>query len=222
MALKFPDGAVVGFATSLAKSIPFTAATKANPMVISHNEALSKGDAVAIVQSTWTVINNRAAVVAVTEGESGKASLLGIDTSDPQMFTGAGAGSLVVASGFIDFSQQGELSSSGGEPQTYTGKHLENPMGQEFEVPIGQTARRYALTLDYDPSLDWFEPAKAITRKRQPTIIRVKLPDGDTIYEYGYVHFNPGLNMQSGQPIKNAVTFFLTSSEGTLISVEEP
>ena len=48
-------------------------------------------------------------------------------------------------------------------------------------------------------------------------MIRISLPGGDIIYEYGYVHFNPGLNMQSGNPIKNAVNFYLLGAEGTLI-----
>lgn len=215
MALKFPDGSVVGFATALAEPIPFTTISNGSPAEITHEGTLAK-DAVVVVASSWAAINNRAAVAGLTA--TGKTPLIGIDTTDNDLFRpGGGKGSVAVASTFIDFSQQGELSSSGGEPQTYTGKWLEDPMGQEFQVPIGQSARQYALQLDYDASMPWFEAAKAISRKRKPTVIRIQLPDGDIVYEFGYVHFNPGLNMQSGNPIKNAVTFYLMSSEGTLI-----
>ncbi|KKO71887.1 hypothetical protein AAV32_09720 [Kerstersia gyiorum] len=215
MALKFPDGSVVGFASTLSAAIPFTAITNTNPAKITHSGAVVDGDILAI-QSSWSGLNNRASVAGGGEGNG--TELLGIDTTDTDLFRpGGGAGSILIASGFVDFSQQGELTSSGGEPQTYTGKWLEDPLGQEFQVPIGQTARQYALTLDYDATLPWFDAAKAITRKRKPTVIRIQLPDGDIVYEYGYVHFNPGLNMNSGNPIKNAVNFYLLGSEGTLI-----
>ncbi|MCX5592025.1 phage tail tube protein [Alcaligenes endophyticus] len=216
MALKFPDGSIVGFATALAEPIPFTAISNGSPAVITHDGTIAKGG-VLVVSSSWAAINNR--VGAAGETTVGKTPLIGIDTTDPDLLrVGRGAGTVSLASTFINFSQQGELSSSGGEPQTYTGKWLEDPMGQEFQVPIGQSARQYSLQLDYDASMPWFEAAKAITRKRKPTVIRIQLPDGDIVYEYGYVHFNPGLNMQSGNPIKNAVNFYLMSSEGTLVS----
>lgn len=215
MALKFPDGSVVGFASAIADAIAFSAITNGNPAEITHAGALATGD-VLVVQSTWAALNNRAAVAGATA--AGETELLGIDTTDTDLFrVGVGTGSVAVASNFVDFSQQGELTSSGGEPQTYTGKWLEDQLGQEFQVPIGQSARQYALQLDYDANLPWFNAAKVVSRKRKPTVIRIQLPDGDTVYEYGYVHFNPGLNMQSGNPIKNAVTFYLLGSEGTLI-----
>lgn len=214
MAMKFPDGSVVGFATVMSQSVAFSISANGNPTKITHSGELMDKDVIAITQSSWTGLNNRTSQV---ETDGSATQLLGINTSDTELFRGSATGQLVVASSFVDFSQQGELTSSGGEPQTYTGKYLEDPQGQEFAVPYGQTARQYGLTLDYDASLPWFEPAKAVTRKRKPTIIRIQLPGGDAIYEYGYVHFNPGLTMQSGQPIKNAVTFFLLGSEGTLV-----
>lgn len=215
MALKFPDGSVVGFATAVAPGVAYSAISNSSPAEITHTGALAEGVVLAVV-SGWSSINNRAAVAGVSSG--GETELLGLDTTDTDLFRpGRGAGSVMVASEFVDFSQQGELSSSGGEPATYTGKWLEDAQGQEFQVPIGQSARQYALQLDFDPSLAWYAAAKAVTRKRKPTVIRVQLPGGDTIYEYGYVHFNPGLSLNSGQPIKNAVTFYLLGAEGTLI-----
>uniref|UniRef100_UPI00334230AD phage tail tube protein n=1 Tax=Castellaniella defragrans TaxID=75697 RepID=UPI00334230AD len=215
MALKFPDGSVIGFSTVLSAPIAFSAITNATIPEITHTGAIVEGDILAF-QSGWPSLNNRVAVAGATS--TGETEILGIDTTDTELFpAGRGVGSVLIASDFVDFSQQGELTSSGGEPQTYTGKWLEDPLGQEFQVPIGQTARSYALPLDYDKDLPWFAAAKAVTRKRKPVVIRIVLPGGDTIYEYGYLHFNPGLNMQSGNPIKNAVNFYLLGTEGTLI-----
>lgn len=44
-------------------------------------------------------------------------------------------------------------------------------------APIGQLARQYALPLDDDPSLPWFEAAKAISRKRMPQAMAPVLPE---------------------------------------------
>lgn len=215
MALKFPDGSVIGFSTAVAVAIPFTAITNAVVPEITH-AGLIATDEILIVQSGWPSLNNRVAVAGETVAT--ETEIIGINTTDTALFpVGRGVGTVAVASSFVDFSQQGELTSAGGEPQLYTGKWLEDPLGQEFQVPVGQSARSYSLPLDYDKNLPWFDAAKSVSRKRKPVVIRIALPGGDTIYEYGYLHFNPGLNMQSGQPIKNAVNFYLLGSEGTLI-----
>ena len=215
MALKFPDGSVIGFSTAIASPIAVTAVTNAATPDITHASTIASGSAL-VVQSGWALLNNRVVVAGTTV--STETAIKGINTTDTDLFpAGKGIGTVAIASSFVDFSQQGELASAGGEPQTYTGKWLEDPLGQEFQVPIGQTARTYSLPLDYDASLAWFDKAKEVTRKRKPVVIRIAMPDGDIIYEYGYVHFSPGMNMQSGNPIKNAVNFYLLGSEGTLI-----
>ena len=215
MALTFPDGSVIGFSTAIAAPIPFTAITNAAVPEITTAGSIAE-DSILVVQSGWPSLNNRAVVAGATL--STETELIGIDTTDTTLYpAGRGIGTVAIASSFVDFSQQGELTSSGGEPQLYTGKWLEDPLGQEFQVPIGQSARSYSLPLDYDKDLPWFEAAKAVTRKRKPVVIRIALPGGDIIYEYGYVHFNPGLNLQAGSPIKNAANFYLLGTEGTLI-----
>lgn len=215
MALTFPDGSVIGFSTAIAAPIPFTAITNAAVPEITTAGSIAE-DSILVVQSGWPSLNNRAVVAGATL--STETELIGVDTTDTTLYpAGRGIGAVAIASSFVDFSQQGELTSSGGEPQLYTGKWLEDQLGQEFQVPIGQSARSYSLPLDYDKDLPWFEAAKAVSRKRKPVVIRISLPGGDIIYEYGYLHFNPGLNMQSGNPIKNAVNFYLLGTEGTLI-----
>ena len=215
MALTFPDGSVIGFSTAIAAPIPFTAITNAAVPEITTAGSIAE-DSILVVQSGWPSLNNRAVVAGATL--STETELIGVDTTDTTLYpAGRGIGTVAIASSFVDFSQQGELTSAGGEPQLYTGKWLEDPLGQEFQVPIGQSARSYSLPLDYDKDLPWFEAAKTVSRKRKPVVIRIALPGGDMIYEYGYLHFNPGLNMQSGNPIKNAVNFYLLGTEGTLI-----
>ncbi|THJ30940.1 phage tail protein [Lampropedia aestuarii] len=216
MAVTFPDGSVVGFATTISAAQAFSDGTNADPLDITAT-GLTEGSVIAVTSAKWPGLVNIATEVGAVD--AGVAELLGIDTSDTTLYVpGNGAGQLVVASNFVDFSQQGELTPSGGEPQTYNGKYLENPLGQEFQIPIGQTARSSALTLDYDKELPWYKAAKAQSRKRQPTVIRITLPNGDAIYEWGYLHFNGSLPLTSGQPIKNTATFYFQSAEGTLVA----
>ncbi|MGG4604301.1 phage tail tube protein [Paenalcaligenes sp. Me131] len=217
MSLKFPDGSVVGFATKVGVAIPFTEISNAKPAIIKHAAGkINKGD-ILLIESPWGGIANRVSVAGKADATAGT-ELLGIDTTDTTMFVeGRGAGAVLIATEFVDFSQQGELTSSGGEPQTYTGKYLEDPQGQEFQVPVGQTARQLSLSLDHDSKLPWYAAAEAVSVKRLLTVFRIKLPDGDTIYESGYLHFNPSMGLNSGQPMKNAANFYLRSSRGTLI-----
>lgn len=217
MALKFPDGSVVGFATTIGEPVKVTEISNANPAVIKHAASALKKDDVLLIQSPWGGLNHRVSVAGKVDATAGT-ELRGIDTTDKSIFfEGRGAGFVQVASNFVDFSQQGELSSAGGEPKVYTGTHLENPFGQEFEEAYGQTARRYTLALDYDHRLPWYKAARDATIKRLHTVFRIQLPGGDIIYESGTLHFNANMNLQSGTPIKNAATLFLRSSEGTLI-----
>lgn len=217
MALHFPDGSVIGFATALAAAVDFSAITNDTNPVITHATGTFAVDDVMIMQSGWPNLKNRV-MLANAATSTGTTELKGIDTTDTKLFpAGKGAGGVIVASSFVDFSQQGELTSGGGEAKLYTNTWLEDQLGQEFSVPVGTTARTYSLPLDFDSKLPWYEAAKTITRKRTPTVIRIALPDGDVIYEYGYVFFNAAMNMQSANPIKNKVSFHLFGSEGTLI-----
>lgn len=217
MALHFPDGSLVGFATTLAAPVDFTDITNAvNPVITHATGTFAAGDVLAI-QSGWPALNNRVMLANADTG-TGTTALKGIDTTDTSLYpAGRGAGSVILATNFVDFNQQGELTTSGGEPDLYTGKWLEDQLGQQFQVPIGQTARSYGLTLDYDAKLPWYDAAKIVTRKRKPTVIRITLSTGDVIYEWGYMHFNPGMGLNSGNPIKNNVNFYLLATEGTLI-----
>ena len=148
MALTFPDGAIVGFSTATAAPIPFTAITNAAVPEITTAGSIAE-DSILVVQSGWPSLNNRAVVAGATL--STETELIGINTTDTELFpAGRGVGTVAIASSFVDFSQQGELTSGGGEPQLYTGKWLEDPLGQEFQGPsasrLAPTACRWITT----------------------------------------------------------------------------
>lgn len=63
------------------------------------------------------------------------------------------------------------------------------------------------MPLYYDPTLPWYAAAKAVDAKKEPVILRVKLPDGDALYYYGYLSFDGDPSLSMNNPMGNAMTF---------------
>jgi hypothetical protein len=207
MSLKFPNGAVFGISTAIAAAIAATAVSNANPAVATvPTGSVDEGD-VLVMLSAWADANNTAVQAGeVTAGASDTVKLLGFDSTDTGVFeAGKAAAQFMVASGFVDFSQQGEPSTSGGDQQFWTGQFLE--ASRQISVPTVKNAKTFTLPLYFDPKLPWYAAAKAADRKRQPIVLRCKLPDGDVIYRYGYFSFDADPTMAANTPMGNTATF---------------
>lgn len=217
MSLKFPNGAVFGISTAIAAAIAATAVSNANPAVATvPTGSIDEGD-VLVLLSDWVDANNTAVEAGdVTVGASDTVKLLGFDATDTDTFEAGKANArLAVASGFVDFSQQGEVSTSGGDQQFWTGQFLEAT--RQISVPTVKNAKTFTLPLFFDPKLPWYAAAKAADRKREPIVLRCKLPGGDTIYRYGYLSFDADPTMAANTPMGNTATF---SALGDSILVE--
>ena len=207
MSLKFPNGAVFGISTALTASILASALSNASPAVATvPTGSVDKGD-VLVMLSAWPDANNIATQAGnVTTGASDTVQLLGLDTSDTDVFeAGKAAAKLMVASSFVDFTQQGDVSTSGGDQQFWTGQFLE--ASRQISVPTFKNVKTFTLPLYFDPKLPWFPAAKAADRKREPIVLRCKLPGGDTIYRYGYFSFDADPTMAANTPMGNTATF---------------
>lgn len=207
MSLKFPNGAVFGISTVIAAAITATAVSNANPAVATvPTGSVDEGD-VLVVLAGWPDANNTAVEAGeVTAGASDTVELLGLDTTDAAVFpAGQANAKLMVASAFVDFSQQGEISTSGGDQQFWTGQFLE--ASRQISVPTVKNAKTFTLPLYFDPHLPWYATAKAADRKREPLVLRCKLPDGDVIYRYGYLSFDADPTMAANTPMGNTATF---------------
>ncbi len=216
MALKFPNGAQFGIATAIGASIAVSEISNSNPAEITTAaDALSEGDVV-VITSDHGMLNNLATEVG--EVAAGVAELLGLDTSDTGIYDiDAATVSVQKASAFIDFTQQGAPSTSGGDQQFWQGVFLEDRLGRQISVPTFKNAKVITLPLYFDPALPWYAAAKKADIRKHPTVIRCKLPDGDTIYRYGYVSFDSDPTMQANNPMGNTATF---TSLGESILVE--
>ena len=210
MALRFPNGSVIGFSTSLTSGGSFTTITNAANAVT--NATVDPGEIVVIEASGWSGIVNRATRV----GAAG--ALLGIDTTNTTDYpAGQGGGQILVADNFVDFSQQGDLTTSGGEQQFWTGQFLEDVSGRQIQVPTFKNAKTITLPLYFDPALPWYDAAVAADRRKDPVVLRIRLPDGDTMYRYGYMSFDSDPTMSANNPMQVTMTF---SSLGDAALVE--
>jgi hypothetical protein len=207
MSLKFPNGAVFGISTAIAAAIAVSAVSNANPAVATlPTGTVDEGD-ILVLLSDWVEANNTAVEAGtVTAGASDTVQLLGLDTTDVTVFKAGQANARVmVASGFVDFNQQGELSTSGGDQQFWTGQFLE--ANRQISVPTVKNAKVFTLPLFFDPKLPWYAAAKTADRRREPLVLRCVLPDGDIIYRYGYLSFDADPTMAANTPMGNTATF---------------
>ena len=205
--LKFPNGAVFGISTAIASAVTASAVSNASPAVATVTTgSFTEGDVI-VVTSDWPEANNIAVEAGdVTTSTTDTVELLGLDSTDTDVFeAGAANAKLAKASSFVDFSQQGDVSTSGGDQQYWTGQFLE--ASRQISVPTFKNAKVFTVPLYFDPAMPWYAAAKAADRKREPIVLRCKLPDGDTIYRYGYLSFDSDPSMSANNPMGNTATF---------------
>ena len=207
MALKFPNGSQFGISTAISSVINASVITNSNPAkVTTAAGALSAGDVV-VIESSHPMLNNLATQVGTVTGNESR--LLGLDTSDTNIYDGLGSATvrLFKASSFVDFTQQGDPTMSGGEQQFWSGVFLEDRTGKQISVPTYKNAKSITIPLYFDPGAGWYDAARKADLKKSPVVLRCKLPDGDAIYRYGYLSFDAEPNMAANSPMTNTVTF---------------
>lgn len=206
MSLKMPNGTVFGFSTVIAAAVAASAVSNANPAVATVASGTPDTDDVVVIQSAgWPLANNTATKVDVT---GTAVTLLGVDTTETLLYpAGIAEMTLAIASSFVDFSQQGDLSQTGGEQNFWTGQLLEDPASRQINIPTFKTAKVMTLPLFFDKSLPWYAAAKLVDAKRLPVVLRARLPDGDEQYRYGYLSFDGDPSMAVNTPMGNTMTF---------------
>ncbi|HYG07654.1 MAG TPA: phage tail protein [Stenotrophomonas sp.] len=219
MALKLPKGIQFGFASVLADIVAASAFSKAAPAVATvPTGAVDAGEVVLVQLAGWPLLNNKIAVAG--DEVAGALPLLGTDTTDATLFRGtSGAGSLLIAGEFVDYTQQGDPSSSGGDQQYWTGTLLEDLTGRQISIPTTKNAKTLTLPLYYDPKLPWYSAAKAADARGEPVVLRAKIPGGDVLYWYGYMSFDGDPSIASNTPMGNTMTF-TALSESTLVEAD--
>lgn len=216
MALKLPKGIQFGFASVLATTVAASGISKAAPAVATvPTGEVEEGEVLLVQVAGWPLLNNKVAVAG--DEVAGALPLLGTDTTDATLFGGtSGPATLLIAGEFVDYTQQGDPSSSGGDQQYWQGTLLEDPTGRQISIPTTKNAKTLTLPLYYDPKLPWHSASKAVDARGEPIILRCKIPGGDVLYWYGYMSFDGDPTIAANTPMGNTMTF-TALSESTLV-----
>lgn len=187
MSQTFINGAKYAFSTTLGDAVPITGITNASPAVASTASPPTEGTIV-LLASNWTELNDRATYAGAAAG--GGFELENIDTTDELRFPdGESAGSFRLASDFVSLSQIREIAQSGGDTNSFTWGYVDESSPRQMSKPTDQNPLILTFTLDYDPNMPWAPALEAITRSRQLTVMRERLPTGDTLLYTGYIAY---------------------------------
>lgn len=202
MSISLPNGATLKLATVYGSAIAVTAASNANPVVLTAAaHGLANGDLVE-VSSGWSRINNR--IFRVSLSASGTFALEGLDTSNTTTYTpGGGAGSVRKITTLTQITQILETTSSGGEMGFTEVSLLENDFSTQ--LPTQASAQSIAISIADDPTLPGFIAVKAAAETRSPRALVVTLPNNSVILYNGIVSLDetPSLTKNSVMAVKS-------------------
>lgn len=187
MSQTFINGAKYAFSTALGTAVPITSITNASPAVATTAAPPVDGDIV-LLSSNWTELNDRATYAGLVT--AGSFALEGIDTTDVLRFpVGESAGSFRLASSFVSLSQIREIAQSGGDVNSFTWGYVDESSPRQMSKPTDQNPLVLTFTLDYDPDMPWASALETISRSRQLTVMRERMPTGDTLLYTGYMAY---------------------------------
>ncbi|SFM63597.1 phage tail protein [Rugamonas rubra] len=202
MSISLPNGATLKLATVYGSAIPITAASNANPAVLTAAaHGLANGDLVEAT-SGWSRINNR--IFRVSLSAAGTFALEGLDSSNTVTYTpGGGVGSVRKITTLTQITQILETTSSGGEMGFTEVSLLENDFSTQ--LPTQASAQSIAISIADDPTLAGFIAVKAAAETRTPRALVVTLPNSSVILYNGIVSLDetPSLTKNSIMAVKS-------------------
>ncbi|AIC20574.1 phage tail protein [Pseudomonas chlororaphis] len=184
MSFKLPNGSTFEIAAAYGTAVLVTALSNANPAVATAAaHGLAEGDVVAVT-SGWTRLNGRAA--RVSDITSGTFGLENINTTSTQAYpAGSGAGSVREVTSFAEISQITDMTSSGGDQQFLTFGFLADD--DDRQIPTTKNPISLSVTVADDQSLPYVAIVEAADEDKEPRVLRLNLPNGDSILYNAYV-----------------------------------
>jgi Phage tail protein. len=203
------NGARYAVATQLALAVAITALTNADPANATGASAPALGD-VLLLSSGWTELDDAPARAANVVGSA--FDIEGYDTTDVSRFpAGEGVGAFRVASNFVNLPKIHDIQASGGDQNFAQRQYVSDPTGKQVQAPTFKAAQSRVFMLDYDPSKPHFDALIEIDRKKEIVILRETLPNGDVIYNAGYLSFNKEPTRAMNEFMSNQMTFSLSA-----------
>lgn len=205
MAYYFPEGSRFFFSNSFGTAVTVTAATNANPTVLTAAAHGLVDNDEFVLTSGWEDATDM--VFRADQLTTGTLSPLGLDTSNTAFFpASSGAGSLRKVNSWSEIPQVLGISTSGGDPRFTT----ISPLGKrnDINVPTGFNAASITLSIGWDPNNVNLQSMQAIARTLSPVAMKIAVGGGGTMYGYGYLSVSelPSMNKQQANQVNAALT----------------
>ena len=199
MAYSFADGSRFLLGTVLGSSVNITAASNANPTVLTATNTFTAGDEI-LVSSGWDDLTD---TVYKPSAFSGSSITLGgsspIDTTDTNFYpTGSGTGTAQKVTTWVEIGQVLNINSSGGDPKFVNIEPLARR--NAIQVPVGFNPQSIQLDIGYDPTLAGYQALVAAARTLQKRAFKFVLAGGQTGYGYGYIAVSEMPRLAKGSP----------------------
>ncbi|WP_440779439.1 phage tail protein [Pseudomonas syringae] len=206
MGFRLPNGATLQIASAYGAAIPVTALSNANPAVATAAaHGLADGDIIAVT-SGWTRLNDRAARVA--NSLSGTFAMEKINTVNVQPYpAGSGIGSVREVTSFVEISQITDLASSGGDQQFTTFGFLAED--DDHQLPTSKSPVSMAVTVADDPAQPYVPVVEAADDDKQTRVLRLNLPNGDSILYNAYVSITSTPTLTKGSIMTRVISVSL-------------
>lgn len=196
MAYYFPEGSRFYFSQNFASAVTVTAATNANPTVLTAAAHGLVDNDEFIFSSGWEDATDM--VYRADQLTTGTLSPLGLDTTDTDWYpAGSGTGTIRKVNGWTEVPQVLTIATSGGDPRFTTISPLARR--NDINVPTGFNPASMTLTLGHDPANANFQAMQAIGRRLDPVAMKIVLGGGGTMYGYGYLSVSEIPSMNKGQ-----------------------
>lgn len=198
MAYTLPNGSTIHIGSAVGSALTVTAATNANPCVMTSTaHALSNGDYV-IVTSGWARTTDR--VFRVANITANTFELEGHDTSSTTIYAaGSGTGSVKKVTTWTQITQVLSVSSQGGEQEFAEYQPLEGD--RKVRIPTVKSGGSLDIEVGDDPTLAGFIAAAAANDDRVARALRITNANSSKSLFYSYVSADkvPQMNVNEVQ-----------------------
>lgn len=209
MAARFPlpNGAIVEIAMTLGAAIPFTAISNAAPPLLTAEDHSLDAQDVVLIDSGWARLTDRAA--RVTNPLTDSFALGSISTANAEIYTpGAGVGSVIPVTDWVQVSKVTGFTPSGGEQQFLTVGYLEDD--DDRQMPTNRNPLSLAITVEDQPTAAYVSVVEGYDESKELTVVRLKLRNGDQILYPGYVSITTTPTMERNNLMTRTISVGLS------------
>ena len=193
------EGAKFLFSSTFASPITVTAASNADPAVLTAvGHGLVDGKEV-LFTSGWEDATDT--IWKADQQTADTFKLLSLDTADTQWYpSGAGTGTVREVTNWVEIGQVLDIQPQGGGARTMDINPLSKRNG--IKMPTGFEASGYTLTIGYDPSLTSQAQLNTISRNLSSRVaFKFLLSGGQVGYGYGFAQLSQMPSMAKGSPV---------------------